>query len=417
MTKQLFQRAFNIHTTEIIPISISFILGLLLMASYYIVRPVRDAMASDWSDLEISYLWTLNFFISTLLVLIFNFASSRVKLKLWAPFIYGLFAITYCVFAVLLKSPLDQDFIRKAFYLWVSIFSLYHISIFWSLMALRYKRQDAERVFPIIAAGVSAGAILGPLIPALFSKSLPTDTFVILTSLLIITAIPISIYLTKEIYRSDSEELHTKSIRTFFDAIMRFSQSPYLIKIATFIIIHSMINSFIYLQQKNILASFDIAERTQLLAGIDVTVNILTFILTFFTTSRLLKYFGIGFTLAFIPFISGVGMLTLSIFPSVSILVALQITRRAGGYGITKPARELLFTGLKTQDILKSKAFIDVAIYRGGDMTTSWLFSFLTQGLNIGFSSISIIGAILAGTWSLLGIHLGKQYKLTGKDI
>jgi AAA family ATP:ADP antiporter len=133
----------------------SFFLVVILMSAYYILRPVRDAMASDWSDAEVSWLWTLNFFISTAVVAIYGIAVSRVRFRLLVPSMYGFFALTFVVFYVLASASSDRTLIDKSFYVWVSVFSLFHISVFWSFMSDLFNKNQAGRLFSIIAAGAS----------------------------------------------------------------------------------------------------------------------------------------------------------------------------------------------------------------------------------------------------------------------
>jgi AAA family ATP:ADP antiporter len=147
------------------------------------------------------------------------------------------------------------------------------------------------------------------------------------------------------------------------------------------------------------------------LGSIDLLVNILTFAIAFFATGRIASKFGVGITLALLPFFVAFGIIILAFAPIITVLLALQVARRAGNYAITRPAREMLFTEVSQEERYKAKPVIDVVVYRGGDTVTAWFFTALTEGLGLAFSVIGIIGAFIALLWGLLGLKLGKSYE------
>ncbi len=126
--------ASKIKEREVKAVVFSFLFVVVLMSAYYILRPVRDAMASDWTDAEVSWLWTLNFFISTVIVALYGIMVSKFRFRLLVPAMYGIFAGSFIIFYVLGSIYEDRILIDKAFYVWVSVFSLFHISIFLYMM-------------------------------------------------------------------------------------------------------------------------------------------------------------------------------------------------------------------------------------------------------------------------------------------
>ena len=168
---QLLGTMANVQGHEIKAVAGSFLFVVLLMSAYYILRPVRDAMASDWSDAEVSWLWTLNFFISTAVVALYGALVARFPLRLLVPATYGIFALTFLVFYALALAINDRTLIDKSFYVWVSVFSLFHISVFWCFMSELFNKEQAGRLFGIIAAGASVGGLIGPSIPLFFRRT------------------------------------------------------------------------------------------------------------------------------------------------------------------------------------------------------------------------------------------------------
>ena len=195
-----------------------------------------------------------------------------------------------------------------------------------------------------------------------------------------------------------------------------FLQSRYLLGIGLFIFLYTAIGSFVYFELKNLLAEYDRATRSQIWAAMDLVVNSLTVLVAAFATGRIAKTMGLSFTLASVPVLIGVGMLILAAAPMVSVVVAVQIARRAGNYAISRPAREMLFTAVDRETRFKAKPVIDIVIYRGGDMLNAWGFTALTQGLGLSLGAVAGVGAVIAALWAAVGIYLGSQFRAMNGD-
>lgn len=416
MKSNLFRKFSGVQPHEVKATFLSFLFVFTLMLAYYILRPVRDAMASDWSDAEVSQLWTLNFFISTIVVAIYGVAVSKLPFKYLVPGVYTFFAASFVFFYVYMASVSEKTLIEKSFYVWISVFAMFHLSVFWSFMSDIFNKQQARRLFAIIAAGASAGALIGPLVPTIFVTYSGIQNLILIASILLMFPIPIILTLSKLKSKAlNNAEMNTDSDNfkiggNPFSGFKTFISNPYMLAIGVFILLYTMISTFVYFEQKNLLAPYDRATRTQILGSIDWIVNVLTFGIAFFATSRIVNKMGMGRTLALMPILVCVGILVLAFAPIIVVLLALQVTRRAGNYAVTKPAREMLFTEVSKEDRFKTKPVIDVVVYRGGDSVTAWLFTGLTEGLGLGFTAIGVIGATVAALWAGVGIWVGKLY-------
>ena len=278
----------------------SFMFVFMLMTAYYPLRNVRDAMPSDWTDAELSWLWTLNFFISIVVIALYGYVVSKVKFKNLVPGIYGFFAISFVCLTFGADLASDRTLIDKSFYAWVSIFALFHLSVFWSYMSDLFNREQAKRLFAIIAAGASAGGLAGPAISTFFSQILGNEGLTLISAFFILTTIPIIYYLSKlKVTDLQNEDLQVDpdTLKIGGNPIAGyklFFQDPYLLGIGLFILLYTMISTFIYYEQKNLLAIYDSNTRTQILGSIDLLVNLLTFGVAFFITGRVVKRFGNG---------------------------------------------------------------------------------------------------------------------------
>ena len=408
--------ASKVKEQEVKAVIFSFLFVVVLMSAYYILRPVRDAMASDWTDAEVSWLWTLNFFISTAIVALYGVMVSKFRFRLLVPTMYGIFAISFIIFYTLGSIFEDRTVIDKSFYVWVSVFSLFHISVFWTFMSELFSKEQSGRLFGIIAVGASVGGLIGPSITAFFSVSLGADNLMFIASMMLFIPIPIIFYLQSLKAKEFNNEvldipISNKSIGgNPLAGFKMFISNPYLLSIGLFIFLYTGISSFVYFELKNLLSDFSRPERSVIWAQMDLAVNILAISTGLFATSRIVTKFGMPVTITIVPIMICIGLLVLAISPLLGVVVVLQVIRRAGNYAVTRPAREMLFTLVNQETRFKAKPVIDIVAYRGGDMLTAWLFTGLTQGLGLGLASVAAVGAGIASLWALVGIYLGKWF-------
>ena len=414
--KRCFLRSINIQENELAATSLSFLFVFVLMAAYYILRPVRDAMASDWSDVQVSWLWTINFFASTALVAMYGWAVSKLQLRLIVPSIYTFFSLSFIAFYFSLQTVASSDWVDQAFYIWVSVFALFHVSVFWSFMAETFNQDQAARLFSVIAAGASMGAIVGPIISAVLSQLLETRSMMLVCAGLIISPLPIAAKLyvlrgtalgNRNLYPSSSKSAIGGNP---FHGFAEFVTNPYLLGIGLFIVLYTGIGSFVYLEQKNLLSTYSRADRATIYGIRDALTNTITFGLAFFVTGRLVPRLGMSVALAVVPMIMFVGMLVLAISPVLVAALTLWIARSAGNYGLVRPCREMLFTRVNRESLFKTKPVIDIVAYRGGDVVMGWFFAGLTHGLGMSMVGVSLVGAGIAVLWGCVGLFLGRSF-------
>jgi AAA family ATP:ADP antiporter len=396
-------------------LSFSFIFALML--AYNILKPVRDAMAPDWSDVELASLWTYNFFFSTAAVALYGVAVSRLKLKYLVPGVYGFFALSFVLFYMGAASFDDAAVIEKAFYLWISLFSLFHISVFWSLMSDIYSKKQALRLFAIIASGASVGTIAGSAATLALAKVVGTMNLMLIAAVILVAIVPI----IGVLYRLKSTRLQPGSVNKVqeqdtvisgnpFAGFTEFVRNPFLLGIALFIFLYTVIGSFAYFEIKNLLEEFTRDERTQIWAGINLTVNTLTILTATLATGRIASGFGLAKTLALVPLVVAVFFLAVAVNPLLAVVVVSWVVLKSGNYAITRPGREMLYTLVSREDRFKAKPVIDIVVYRGGDVLASWAFAGLTAALGLGLGAVAAIGAVIAVIWSGVGIYLGRIY-------
>ena len=407
----------KVESNELTATLLSFVFVFVLMSAYFILRPVRDSLSSDWTDEQLSWLWTSTFFFSLIAVVIYGAVISRIRFRVIVPSVYAFFAATFVGFYVLGTAFEDNDLVNRAYYVWLSVFSLYHLSVFWTFMSGLYNKEQAKRLFSIIAMGASAGAIVGPAIPAFFADNIGNLNLLLIAAVMLLVPIPIILKLESlRISDLGNEDVQADLARDKklggnpFSGIKTFVSNPYLLAIGLFILLYVVMNTFIYFELRKMMGDFDREVRTQIWASIDLAVNSLAFLTALFATGRLATRVGMPATLALVPAFMIGGWVVVALSPVLAVLAGLQIVRRAGNYAITRPGREMLFTAVDAETRFKAKPVIDVVVYRGGDVLTAWLYTALTATLGLGLAGVAAISAVIAALWAGAGIFLGRAY-------
>jgi AAA family ATP:ADP antiporter len=337
--------------------------------------------------------------------------------------VYLFFAASFGAFYVGSQSVADSTLIDKSFYVWLSVFSLFHVSVFWTFMSGLFSKHQAPRLFAIIASGASVGAIVGPSIPTFFAEDIGIMNLMLISAVILLVPVPIIGVLEKlKVTELGNEELQAdlsqakRLGKNPFSGFLLFIKNPYLLGIGIFILMYVTMNTFIYMELREGLAIYERPQRTAIYGSIDLAVNTLALITALFLTGRLTTRFGMATTLSMIPILMVGGWLIVAAVPVLGVLIGLQVVRRAGNYAVTKPGREMLFTLVDTEARYKAKPVIDIVVYRGGDMATAWLHTGLREILQLGLGGVAIVGAIVAAVWGYAGIYLGRTFNKATLD-
>ena len=410
----MLYKIFKIKQEELYGAVLSFLFVFILMASYMILRPVRDALPSDWGDVSLATQWSITFVLSTIAVSVYNFLAAKISLKKLVPGVFVFFSLSFLTIYLLSSLGVDKGVLGKIFYIWTSVFALFHISVFWSFTSQAYTKEQSKRVFGFINTGASAGAIVGPLIVIALVKNVPLEGVLIIAAVSLLAVLPLiallNRYHDKKGVNANKElgHLSPNPFKGFQDLV----SSKQVLGIAFFIFFFTGVGSFLYIAQNEALEEFTRAERKEKLASLDLTINFLTIILGIFAANRITQKFGLATSLAIVPFCVALCLILLSLNTAVFFVLALQVLRKSGNYAITRPAREILFTGVSKETRFKTKPIIDVAVYRGGDVFWIWSLAFLGDGyFNLSLPQKLWIGAGIAVAWGILGIYLGNRHE------
>ena len=415
--KKLVKNFALVEPHEIRATVLSFLFVFTLFSAYFIVRPARDALASEWTRADTSWLWTLTFFFSIVAVSLYGFIISRVRFSRVVPGAYIVFALSFGAFYFATQYVEDSTTIDKSFYVWLSVFSLFNASVFWSFMSGTFSREQAPRLFAMIAMGASVGSLVGSAISGFLAEEIGVMNLMLIAAGLLLVTLPIigklQILKVTELGNKDLSADLSEAKRLGknpFAGFFIFIRNPYLVAIGVFILMYVAMSTFVYMELREMLSAYERAERTEILGRIDFWVNIIVVFIALFGTGRLASRFGMAATLSLIPVLMIGGWLIVAAVPLLAVLYGLQIFRKAGNYAITKPGREMLFTLVDDETRYKAKPVIDVVVYRGGDMATAWFHTFLKDGLAFGLAGVALVAAVIAGIWAITGAYLGKTY-------
>lgn len=412
---RLLNRIVRVEPVELAAMLWSFAYFLCLLCAYYVLRPVRDEFGIQGGIENLPLLFSGTFFTMLAAVPLFGWLSSRFPRRLFVPTVYVFFVANLLIFFVLLETDVARDWVVPAFFIWLSVFNLFVVSVFWSFMADLYRNEQARRLFGFIAAGGSTGALLGPSITAVLAPAtgpvllLPVSACFLLGSVFCI--LRLSAWSTENSRDRRRNQTAGKPLGGgILDGITLLLRSEYLMGVGLYVVLFTLLSTFLYFQQAYIVSAeiADSGQRTALFALIDLAVNALTLIGQLLVVSRLIERFGIAIVLTLLPVVAVVGFFALGAFPTLAVLVVFGVIRRAGEYAITKPAREILFTVVSPEEKYKAKNVIDTVVYRGGDAISGWLFEGLRM-LGLSFSGIAFVAVPIAALWAFTGYLLGHR--------
>jgi len=420
---RLLRRLIEVRPAEVSALGWSWLYIFALLSSYYIMRPIRDQMgvAGGVNNLQWLFLGTLAAML--LLNVPFWYLVKTLPRARFIPITYRFFAANVLLFALALYWADAQRIIwvGRAFFIWISVFNLFVVSVFWQLMVDLFSSEDGKRLFGFIAAGATIGAIVGSAVTASLARHAPTSLLLIGAALLLEVAVfsvhRLSRQSAKFHSRSAEQAAETPIGGNVFAGIIHPFKSSYLMNVSAFLLLFAITSTFLYFQQAGIVSrSFqDRGAQTAFFATIDLAVNALTLLVQLFLTGRIVRSLGVGPTLAFLPALTIVGFGVLALLPSIAALVTFQVLRRSSDYAIARPTREVLYTVLPREDRYKAKSFIDTVVYRAGDQVGAWSFALLS-GLGLSANETGFAAVILSVIWLANGLWLGRRQDLMAAE-
>jgi AAA family ATP:ADP antiporter len=402
----------DVRPTERAALLLGFAFHFCVLASYYLVRPLRDALGLEGGADKLQWLFTATFVVMLLMVPVFGALASRLPATRFVPLIYRVIALSMLVFGLLIANQAAPVMVGRVFFVWISIYNLFIVSIFWSVLVDRFSSEQGRRLFGCIAAGGTFGTFIGPLLAATMATRLGPLALTVAAAVLLEVAV--------RCYRALLSRTQSQSGNTLLDerrmggsilgGITLILHSPYLLGLVLFMLLHTSAATLLYFEQGRIVAGSyaDVGSRTQFFAIVDLIVSALTLTFQLLLTAPLIRLVGIGGALAALPLATIAAFVAMALAPVPTTVALAQGLRRAVEFAIVRPAREVLWTVVSREEKYKAKNVIETLVYRGGDAASGWLSAGLTA-LGAGFGLVAVVIVPFAGLWGGLCLWLARQ--------
>jgi AAA family ATP:ADP antiporter len=423
---RLLTRLAPIEPREIPAVVTAMLLFFCMFAGYFMVRPVRETVGTLLGRETVANLYLITLLGALAIVPIYGWLVARVRRGVLLPCVYGFIALALAITGVAFLAGEPGRGLGMFFYVFISVLNLFFVSVFWSFLLELFHSGQVKRLFGIIAAGGTAGALAGPLLTDTIVTRVGNSTVLFLGACLFLAAIICQRALIA-IWRHEAYGTASEGDRAAggvsavrgdraiggnpFTGFTQVFTSPYLLGIAAFVFLLASVSTFLYFEQLRLVEITypDVTERTRVFARIDWVVQSLTIIGQIFITGRIASRLGLVVLLTIVPIAMIFGFLALAASGAFAVFAVVMVLRRAGEYAFVRPGREMLWSRLDTETKYKAKNFIDVPVYRAADAVTAQ-FQKLFESLGMTAVTVALIGAVVASFWATMGWWLGRRH-------
>ncbi len=402
-----------VRASEVAALTYAWLYILAVLMSYYIMRPIRDEMGVAGGVKNLTWLFTGTLVAMIALNVPFGALVRALPRARFIAITYRFFAANILAFALALwlADRAQAVWVGRVFFIWISVFNLFVVSIFWAMMVDTFDSEQSKRLFGFIAAGATVGALIGSFVVVALAKHVPQTALLVGAAALLEVAVFCVRRLSTRAKAMRREEAATADERvggSLWAGFVKTFSSPYLLNTALFLLLFSLTSTLLYFEVADVAATAyrDRAARTAFFADIDLAVNVLTLLVQLFATAPLLRRLGVMLTFALLPAASVLGFGYLALAPSVAAIVAFQVFRRAANFAVARPTREILYTVVPREDRYKAKSFIDTVVYRLGDQLGAWS-SDLGHGLS--HTALAVLAIPLSVAWLVGSLWLGRR--------
>lgn len=405
------KRFVNVEPGEVAALLASFAMFFALLSAYYIVRPVRDEIGVSLGKDALHQLFTVVFFVMVALVPLFGFVAARFPRRLVLPSIYIFFVLNLIGFWLAMKSGDKSVWVTGTFFVWGSVFNLFVVSLFWSLMAELWSHTEAKRLYGFISAGGTAGALAGPLLTQGLVRFVEPVNL-LLVSAALLTAAMIAGLAVRQLKTGTAGPEMDATGGGILDGAIKVFTTPMFARIAIFIFLANVVGTFFYLEQARLVALTipDSAQRVAFFSGRDLVVSIVTFLIEVFGTARILQRFGVTVALLALPVTATVGTLLLSFDAALWVVAAVMVAERIVAFSLANPAIKVIYTLASPDEKYKVQNFIDTVVFRGGDAASGWVYAGLGGGLGFAAGAMGAVAMPLVLMWIWIARRLGADH-------
>lgn len=419
----VLQRFANVRRDEVPALIASVAFFFCVLTALMVVRPAREALGMRSGLDTVRWLFVGTAVVTLAVNPVFGFLVARFRRFTFIALTYIFFAASLLVFWWLLTFTPDRtgEVSGRVFYVWFSVFNLFSTTVFWALMVDRFSLEQSKRLFGMVAVGGTLGAMFGPWLAWTYVDVLGTANLLLVAVGFLLAAVAAAWVVARLQTRrregsgAESRQPPPTVVErviggTSWDGFVSTVRSPYLLGISVFVLTMALMATFIYFTRLQVVASMTgaVDERTGLFARIDFWTQFATLVLQLLVTGHVMRRLGVAVALVLLPVTVSLGFIGLSLTGSFAALVILEAAFKAMQRGVTRPARETLFTVVDREDRYKSKAVIDTFVYRTGDVVGAWTEGALGR-LGGGVATLTALVVPGAVAWAVLSVWLARR--------
>ena len=421
----------------------------LVLFSYYILRPIREQIGATYGIENLSWLFVSTFVVMLIAIPVYSMLVGKFDRKVLVPCIYAFFIAWLIGFWMAMRWLPDsaQIWVARAFFVWISVYGLFIVSFFWSVAGDMLSTSQGRRIFGIIAGGGTVGGLIGSQVAGRLVAPLGVANLLLIPAALLLIAL--SVYVSMEgVFKKYASTMPGKSGSgkatggNPFAGFTAVFKSTYLFAICMFGVFLATCGTTVYFQQAEIVnAAFADVEiddfqienineltatqlddaRTKLkqsasrsastayFANVNFAVSLVTLLFQCVVVGWLMRNVGLGWTLSMLPLAYVIGITALALSPSLAVLAVVSVIGRSAEYGISNPAREVLFTAINREDRYKAKSFIDTVVRRGGDSAIGGVYKSARETMGLAMTTLSWIIIPIAVAWIGLSLFIGRE--------
>ncbi|MEL6796952.1 MAG: Npt1/Npt2 family nucleotide transporter [Planctomycetota bacterium] len=432
-------RLLRAREGELLPLMLAAAFFFCVLFGYFLIRPVREAMGVERGMSELQSLFYVTAGVSLLVAMGFGTLVHRFDRRRFIATGFRLVMLCLVVFAGV-RLGFGEELkaaTGRVFYVWLSVVNLFLTSVFWAFMADVWSLDQAKRLFPAIGVGGTLGAIAGSTVPWTLSEriaslaeqstrltgdQLSAAALMICAAVMLEAAVRFMRVLDRRVPVKQHDTRQASEGSSFdgvglVDGVLLVARSPYLIGIGLYIGLIAVSSTLVYFTQAELVtdAEDELVGRIALFGKLDLLAQACTLAVQLFITARVIRWIGVGGTLAVLPAITVGGFAFLWLVSSrgdaepwrvFAVFAVFQAVHRAGRYAVARPARETLFSVLSRDEKYKAKTVVDTFVYRGGDVAGTGLYSVLAGASALTVGSIAFAAAPLAAMWAMVGLGL-----------
>ena len=367
-----------------------------LMGGYYILRPIREALALEVGVRNNLALFSIVLGVTAAILPVYWWFVRRTPRTRLVWMVNATFALIFFALAIGLYAMPRDRLLASVYFIALTSTNFLLIAVFWSAMADVWRPELAKRFYGYVAAGGSAGAIVGNVIVRVFVVDTGLPILIILATVLVVGAAALVTTSRATLRRcAGGRTVPDGAIPVggrALDDLKRLATTPYLLGIVGIIVIGQTIGAFMYNEQGKYVASLYTSEneRAAMFANIEIAVNLLSLVFQAVVVTWLTRRGSVALSLSAMPLLVGSTFFVLALIPTGLVLLITQVIRRAAEYGLGKPPREMLFTVLNPESKFKSKALIDTVLVRSADTGGQWLYRLVEVTGVVGMSWICV---------------------------